>query len=115
MPSFSSIRLPAMLVIAGMALSPAAFAQTQSGQRSPPGGTGSSGASGGHSGHDMSTMSMQQMMEHCHQMQGMNRATMNADAKRMADQCDQMMKSHGQHSSGQGAAGSAAGGSGQRR
>ena len=108
--SFSSIRLPAMVLIAGMALSPVAFAQTQSGQRSPSGGTGSSGASGAHSGHDMSKMNMQQMMEHCHQMQGMNRATMNADAKRMADQCDQMMKSHGQPSSGQ-----ATGGSNQRR
>lgn len=41
-----------------------------------------------------SQMNMTQMMEHCRQMQGMDRSKMQPDMKQMATQCDQMMRAH---------------------
>jgi hypothetical protein len=71
----------------------ATAACAQQGQR---GGSGSAPAST--QGHDMGTMqgmSMEQQMEHCRQMQGMDRAQMDAEAQRMMEQCDAMMRAHG--------------------
>jgi len=79
-------------LVAPMAVLSTASAQTSQNRQS-----------GGTQGHDMSTMDMNQMMDHCRQMQGMDRARMNADTKKMAAQCDQMMKAHGGQSGTSGA------------
>lgn len=43
----------------------------------------------------MQGMNMEQMMQHCREMQGMDRTQMSADMQRMMQQCDEMMKAHG--------------------
>ena len=59
------------------------------------------GAGGGSSSpqtHDpqsMQGMNMEQMMEHCRQMQGMDRSRLSPDMQQMMQQCEAMMRSHG--------------------
>jgi len=83
------LKLVRTVVVVIALVAPVAVLSTASAQ------TSQNRQSGGTQGHNMSTMDMNQMMEHCRQIQGMDRARMNADTKKMAAQCDQMMKAHG--------------------
>lgn len=110
MARMHSLIVISALLAGGLAALPMASAQTQPSPHGEHGST-SSGSSGmqDHSGmqgggHDMSGRNMQQMMDHCRQMQGMDPGAMNADMKRMARQCEQMMRSHGS-ASGRGESG----------
>ena len=59
-----------------------------------PGGSTSDMSSSTHA-QQMQGMNMDQMMQHCRDMQGMDRSQMSADMQRMMQQCDDMMKMHG--------------------
>jgi hypothetical protein len=63
---------------------------------------GGGGAAGGgssspqmHDPQSMQGMDMEQMMEHCRQMQAMDRSQMGPDMQQMMQQCEAMMRSHG--------------------
>jgi hypothetical protein len=43
----------------------------------------------------MQNMSMDQMMAHCRQMQAMDRSRMTPDVQQMLQQCDAMLRAHG--------------------
>jgi len=45
--------------------------------------------------HTVLNMNMVQMMEHCRQMQVMDRARMTSDMEQMLQQCDAMLRAHG--------------------
>ena len=97
MPTKRIPLLTALALASAIATMPAGIAAAQ--DRSTHGAGGSSGTPGAGGRGASPPMDMNQMMEHCRQMQGMNRANMSADMKEMAKQCDEMAKSHG-HSSG---------------
>jgi hypothetical protein len=73
------------LALAGAALLAACTQQPSS---------NSSGMSGGNM-QGMQDMNMEQMMQHCREMQGMDRSQMTPDMQRMVQQCDKMMEMHG--------------------
>jgi hypothetical protein len=59
------------------------------------GGGGGSPSPQAHDPQSMQNMNMDQMMEHCRQMQGMDRSRMSPDMQQMMQQCDAMMRAHG--------------------
>jgi hypothetical protein len=61
------------------------------------GGTADGGSSSPqtHDPQSMQGMDMDQMMEHCRQMQAMDRSRMSPDTQQMMQQCEAMMRSHG--------------------
>jgi hypothetical protein len=56
---------------------------------------GGSSSPQAHDPQSMQGMDMDQMMEHCRQMQGMDRSRMSPDMQQMMQQCEAMMRSHG--------------------
>jgi hypothetical protein len=59
------------------------------------GGSGGSTSPQAHDPQSMRNMNMDQMMEHCRQMQGMDRSRMTPDMQQMLQQCEAMLRSHG--------------------